>query len=314
MYNFNHLYYFYITAKSGGVTKAAEHLRISQPSLSSQIKVLEGSLGTKLFQKAGRTVELTRAGLVVFGFCRRMFEVSEELSEALLKKVPSETRRIHVGVSDEIDRTFVVEVISQFLKSHPLSERPKITVSSGTHTQLVERLKLREIDAMISELAMTEPDLINLSRVEVPVGLVCSSRWKLKSKSKNLSATKAIGEIIGGDGAQWVMPSARFKLRGEIDRFIESNQLKGRIAFESDVMGSLVRSVVDQIGLAFLPLLYITRESREKSVRVLGPKRGYWKYRVWLVCSQHSYADKLIQSFSNAFDEVCKEFISQISN
>src|ERR1700722_11820513 len=105
MYNFNHLYYFYVTAKSGGVTTAAGHLRISQPSLSSQIKVLERSLGLKLFQKTGRTIELTREGLVLFGFCRQMFELSEEMSEALLKKVPSASRKIHIGISDEVDRT-----------------------------------------------------------------------------------------------------------------------------------------------------------------------------------------------------------------
>jgi DNA-binding transcriptional LysR family regulator len=172
----------------------------------------------------------------------------------------------------------------------------------------VERLKFREIDIMISELAMTDPDLMNLSRVEVPVALVCSSRWKMKSKDKNLSAKKAIGEIVGGDVAQWVLPSAKFKLRAEIDRFFEANQLKGRVVFESDVMGSLVRSVVDEIGLAFLPLLYIGLEIREKSLRVLGPPSGYWKYRLWLVCSRQNYADKLIQSFSTSYDEVCDVF------
>ena len=83
MYNFNHLYYFYITAKSGGVTAAAAHLRISQPSLSSQLKVLERALDVKLFQKVGRNNELTQAGSVIYGFCRRMFELSEEMGEQI---------------------------------------------------------------------------------------------------------------------------------------------------------------------------------------------------------------------------------------
>lgn len=313
MYNYNHLYYFYVVAKSGGVTAAAKHLNISQPSLSSQLKVLEGSLGLKLFQKTGRVNQLTRAGQVIYGYCRQMFEISEEMAQALQKKVPSATRRIHIGVSDEIDRPFVVEVISLFLKKHALTERPKIIVVSGTHAQLVERLKFKEIDIMISELIMTDPDLMNLSKVEVPVALVCSQRWKMKSKGKNLNARSAIGEIIGGDSAQWVMPSSKFKLRAEIDQFFETNQLKGRIVFESDVMASLVRSVIDGVGLAFLPLLYIGREVREKSLRVLGPKSGYWKYRVWLVCSQQNYNDSLIQSFSRAYKEVCDAFVAKVS-
>jgi LysR family transcriptional activator of nhaA len=89
MYNYNHLHYFYVTAKSGGVNAAAKHLRISQPSLSSQLKVLERSLDVRLFQKVGRNNQLTPAGLVIYGFCRRMFELSEEMCELISKKVPS---------------------------------------------------------------------------------------------------------------------------------------------------------------------------------------------------------------------------------
>lgn len=86
MYNYNHLYYFYVTAKCGGVMNAAKYLHISQPSLSSQLKCLEETIDIKLFQKVGRVNELTRAGLVVFGFCRQMFELSEEMTQVISKK------------------------------------------------------------------------------------------------------------------------------------------------------------------------------------------------------------------------------------
>ena len=307
MYNFNHLYYFYITAKSGGVTAAANHLKISQPSLSSQLKVLEGTLDMKLFQKVGRQNQLTEAGSVIYGFCRRMFELSEEMSESILEQVPSATRRIHIGVSDEIDRSFVVEVVSLFLKKHGLAQRPKVTMVSGAHEQLVERLRFRELDAIVTQLSMTDPELTNLRRVEVSVALTCSSKWKTRSRTANLKAASAIKEIIGGENAQWVMPSSKFKLRSEIDRFFEINELKGRIVFESDVMASLVRSVVDEIGMAFLPLLYVAREIKEKSIRVLGPKRGYWKYLVWLGCHNQNRDDTLIQSLARSFKEVCDQ-------
>src|SRR6187455_2202100 len=107
MYNYNHLYYFYVTAKSGGVGVAAKHLRISQPSLSSQLKVLESTLDTRLFRKVGRNNQLTEAGSIIYGYCRQMFEISEEMEEMISSRVPSAARRIHIGVSDEVDRPFV---------------------------------------------------------------------------------------------------------------------------------------------------------------------------------------------------------------
>jgi DNA-binding transcriptional LysR family regulator len=58
------------------------------------------------------------------------------------------------------------------------------------------------------------------------------------------------------------------------------------------------------MGMTFMPLLYVEREIREKSVRVLGPKGGYWKYRVWLGCHSQNKNDKLIQELSRSFKEI----------
>jgi LysR family transcriptional regulator, transcriptional activator of nhaA len=307
MYNYNHLYYFYMVAKSGGVGLAAKHLRISQPSLSSQIKVLESQLDVRLFQKVGRNNQLTEAGANIYGYCRQMFEISEQLGELISKRVPSASRRIHIGVSDEVDRPFVIEVVSLFLKKHGLTQRPKVTVVSGSHEQLAERLRFREIDAVVTELAMINPELENLERAEVPVALTCSTRWKISRTSSSLKVDQALAAMPEGMTAQWLMPSARFKLRGEIDQYFEVNQLKGRIVFESDVIASLVRSVIDGIGIAFLPLLYVAREVREKTVRVIGPKGGYWKYRVWLACHGQNKSDPLIRSLAESFQEICEQ-------
>ena len=60
MFNYNHMYYFYVTAKLGGVTNAAQYLHISQPSLSSQLKVFESTIEQKLFEKKGRRMQLRR--------------------------------------------------------------------------------------------------------------------------------------------------------------------------------------------------------------------------------------------------------------
>lgn len=307
MFNFNHLYYFYITAKSGSTTLAANHLKVSQPSLSSQIRVLERSLNMSLFRKVGRNNRLTEEGAVIYGFCRRMFDVSEEMTEIILERLPSAARRINIGVSEEVERSFVVEVVSLFLKKLGSAQRPKVTMVSGSHEQLMERLRFRELDAVVTQLPMTDPDLFSLMRFEVPVSLVCSSRLKKRPKIENQDSASAISEIVQGKEAQWVMPSSKFKLRSEIDRFFEQHELKGRIVFESDVMGSVVRSVIDEIGFAFLPRLYMARELREKSLRVLGNKEGYWKYRVWLGCHTQNSDDQLIRSLATSFKEVCDE-------
>src|SRR5690349_20161883 len=102
MYNYNHLYYFYVTAKLKGVTIAARELHTSQPSLSAQIKYLEGTLKRKLFRKKGRTLELTEDGKHVYSYCKRMFDVSEELSDFLRREGADPRAHFKIGVSSEL--------------------------------------------------------------------------------------------------------------------------------------------------------------------------------------------------------------------
>lgn len=310
MYNYNHLYYFYVTAKAGGVTSASTHLRISQPSLSSQLKVLEQSLDLKLFQKAGRTIELTNSGTEVFGFCRQMFEFSEKMNELISKRVPSSTRKICIGVSEHVDRSFVADVVSVFLKKYDMEKRPKVTVVSATQAQLLEKLRFKEFDAVVTDSGMVDSNFVDLEKAEFPVVLTCSTKWKAP-KAQNMDEQNIFQQLTEDEEVQWIMPSPKFKFRAEIDKFFETNKVKKKIAFESDAMGSLVHAVTDEIGLAFFPLLYVNQFIRDKALQMIGPKEGYWKYQVSLTCHSQNKDDQLVQQFSNSFKEICtKEAIA----
>ena len=60
--NFHHLRYFWMVARKGGVRRAAEAMHVSQPSVSTQLRLLEESLGQKLFRRSGRNLVLTDVG------------------------------------------------------------------------------------------------------------------------------------------------------------------------------------------------------------------------------------------------------------
>ncbi len=305
MYNYNHLYYFYVTAKAGGVTSASSHLRISQPSLSSQLKVLEQSLDLKLFQKAGRTIELTNSGTEVFGFCRQMFELSEKMNELISKRVPSSTRKICIGVSEHVDRSFVAEVVNMFLKKYDQEKRPKVTVVSASPAQLLEKLRFKEFDAVVTDTGVVDSNFVDLQNIEVPVVLTCSKNFKSPSTVNDICSSEVFQQVVEDEKNQWILPSSKFKFRGDIDKFFETNKLKKKIAFESDLMGSLVHAVTDEIGLAFFPLLYVNQFIRDESLQLIGPREGHWKYQVSLTCHSQNKDDLLIQQFSDSFKEIC---------
>src|SRR5512138_3037363 len=60
--NYHHLLYFWTVARAGTIARAGQELRLSQPTISNQLKVLEASLGHKLFERQGRRLALTDVG------------------------------------------------------------------------------------------------------------------------------------------------------------------------------------------------------------------------------------------------------------
>ena len=60
--NYHHLLYFWTVVREGRISRAAEKLRVSQPTISAQLKLLEDALGERLFQRQGRTLVLTDVG------------------------------------------------------------------------------------------------------------------------------------------------------------------------------------------------------------------------------------------------------------
>jgi LysR family transcriptional activator of nhaA len=91
--NFKHLYYFWVTARSGGIMRAGEQLHTTPQTLSGQIKLLEDWLGRKLFRKSGRQLELTEHGRLALGYADQIFSLGQDL-ETALRQTRSTQRRL----------------------------------------------------------------------------------------------------------------------------------------------------------------------------------------------------------------------------
>jgi LysR family transcriptional activator of nhaA len=81
--NFRHLYYFWVVAKEGGITRAAERLGLAVQTVSTQLALLEQSVGKSLFTQQGRRLNLTEAGRVALAYADQIFLLGEQMQEAL---------------------------------------------------------------------------------------------------------------------------------------------------------------------------------------------------------------------------------------
>ncbi|WP_231971015.1 LysR family transcriptional regulator [Polynucleobacter necessarius] len=99
-YNYRHLYYFWVVAKEGSMSKAADRLDMAIQTISSQVHELEKSLGYMLFKPAGRGIALTESGFAALGIADQVFSIGERLPEAVRDAAKSPKIKITIGVSD----------------------------------------------------------------------------------------------------------------------------------------------------------------------------------------------------------------------
>ena len=121
--NYHHLLYFWTVAKEGGVSRAAERLHLTQPTLSSQIKKLESSLGSKLFDRVGRSLVPTETGQLVYRYADEIFSVGE-LTDTLKGRPAQDRTRLSVGVPDVLPKLVVYEPVAIYLSCADASGPP----------------------------------------------------------------------------------------------------------------------------------------------------------------------------------------------
>lgn len=305
MMNYNHLYYFHITAKLGGVNNAAKFLNISQPSLSSQLKVFESSIDQKLFRKEGRRLQLTPEGERAFAYTKKIFDIAMEFSESLRSPSEKQSQRIRIGVTDQIERTFIADLLSPLIREQKKTVEKTFFISSAPSGDLIDQLRSQEIDLILTNKPIYAEDVRELASADMPVNLLVSTKLLKDFKvrlTRNISATDFLNAISWG----LIIPSYKLKLRHETDLFFQEMKIRKKVIFESDVMSIVGRAIVDGAGVGFMPVPYVYEEIKSGSLTVIGPKTGYWKHGLYLLGRKDSTTDETIEEMKNSIKKMEK--------
>lgn len=110
---------FCVLAEEEHFHRAAQRLNLAQPSLSAQIKQLEGELGESLFERHSRQVALTDAGRLLWDHAERVLREAEIARQALRELRGLERGRLSCGVVQTVKTCLAPHVVSRFLKQYP---------------------------------------------------------------------------------------------------------------------------------------------------------------------------------------------------
>ena len=170
--------YICTLADCGSITEAAKQLYITQPALSMFISTTERALGTKLFDRSGKTLKLTYAGELYVQHARKMIAIQDELEASLSDICDGIAGRVRIGLQRKRSTTLTVNIIKEFRKRYPNVE---LQFSLGEWTSLLKRYEENHIDVLIyndqvgvdekeGEILSDELVLLTVSRTDPVIG------------------------------------------------------------------------------------------------------------------------------------------------
>jgi LysR family transcriptional regulator, transcriptional activator of nhaA len=221
--NYHHLRYFWTVAKEGSLRRASEKLRVSQPSMCTQIKLLEASLGETLFRTSGRSLVLTEFGQLIYGYAEEIFTLGGEILRATKQAPGIRGLRLHVGIVDSFPKLMSYEMLSPVLAHQPPVQ---LTCHEGKLADLVSQLNTHRLDVVLSD-EPASPGIAGkvfnhlLGSSQITFCAMPGFVKKLKGRfPRNL------------DGAAALLPTQNCNLRRDLEKWFRSVGVEPRVVAE----------------------------------------------------------------------------------
>ncbi len=245
--------YSYVLAivDNGNISKAAQALYISQPSLSIFLKNLEDRLGTKLFDRRDGKLELTYEGERYVKYARRIVALNDDLEQELEDIQKNNLGRIRIGVM--LTRaTYTLPALLKGLKErHPQIEIHVVEEPQGTLEQMVAS---GEIDIAFINYPFKESGLEYIELAENNAVLVASKEMGLTEKAERReNFPYPYLDLKQLDPATpYVLLKSGRSLRMYADKVFGENGITPRVLFETSLITTALSAARAGLGAAFV--------------------------------------------------------------
>lgn len=297
--NYNHLYYFHCIATAGSITAASKALKISQPTLSAQLKEFEKSISAPLFIRTGRELELTSVGRKIFAITSQMFLYASKIHSIAVAPHAGMESVLKVGVTDDVEFPFISELIAEHIAQEQMGGSETLQLVRCTHESAQVNLANGQLDFVFSARVEKGASQFLCKNFDFPVHLVAqygslSSIFKRISDYTSVEFSRALDALP----VDLVLPTQGMILRNEIDSYLARRLIRKSCKLESSSLSSIIRVVAEGIGFSFLPSLYAEDAMRLKRVQCFGPKAGFWKSSFVLAAQDSARNKSIIKTIS----------------
>jgi LysR family transcriptional activator of nhaA len=223
-FNYKHLYYFWVVAKEGGISRAANKLDMAVQTVSAQVRELERSLGYALLKPAGRGLVLTDAGLAAMRQADQIFHLGEDLPALVRDAASSPAVRLAVGISDGLPKLVVRRLLQPVVPVPNL----RLLCHEGGLADLLGDLALHRLDVVLSDRpAPPNPNLKLYSHAVGSTAVAWYGTAVLVSTARQ-NFPHSLADV------PLLLPTAHNAVRSRLDHWFEQRGIRPRIVGEFD--------------------------------------------------------------------------------
>ncbi|THF55865.1 LysR family transcriptional regulator [Pseudothauera rhizosphaerae] len=183
---------FHAVAKHGSFTRAAEHLFMTQPAVTFQIKQLEEHFNTRLLDRGHGRVGLTPAGEIVFAYAERILGLSDELEARVSELTDELSGYLNIGTSTTIAAYWLPHLLEGFKRRYP-RVIPRVVVGNSQLTE--DRVAARDLDVGLIEIVTDQPGVERRSAARDELLVICHPGHPL-ARAKKLTAQELVGHAF----------------------------------------------------------------------------------------------------------------------
>lgn len=182
---------FCSTADTGSLSAAARKLGLTQPTLSRQVAALEAALGVTLFERIGKRLVLTDAGLGLVEHARAMAAAADAIGLAAAGRSQDVSGRVTISASDAVSVYLLPGLVARIREN-----APQITLAIVA-SDTISDLRRREADIAIRHVRPTEPELIARLVGEMTAHFYAADSWLARNGTPRSVAELCEAELLG---------------------------------------------------------------------------------------------------------------------
>lgn len=286
---------FLTIAKTGSFSKTAETLDYAQSSVTSQIQTLEERLGTKLFERLGRKVALTRAGEYLKVYAEKIVRLAQEAEDVIRNDIQRGT--IVIGASESLCVYRLHPIISEFHRQYPQAQ---LIIKPGICYQLHEACHEGTVNLIFTvEKTIMDKSLISKQLAIEPMVLVTSPTNPLANKG-----TISVNDL---SGQSLFVTELGCNYRKMLEDVLLEADIQPASLQEFGSLEAIKQCVLAGLGVTLLPKITVAKElssGRLSKLNWVGPD-----FTIGTHMSYHK--DKWISPIMKAFMELAEKFINE---